>query len=162
MNNKTSIPLPERLKNGAKKLGEFWKNEKERCPSGWSLEPCVCQPMKKFCQARVLWLTLAVETGRDLEDGPFGLACALTASEWDATKLALKVSHPDAGEFKVGASNDCAMSMVDMAKLMDMPQVLGSTLRVLRVFPRSSIQETLMSETPAPALQEADPEEASE
>lgn len=161
MNKTTTLPLPERLKNGARKLGEFWKKEEERCPSGWSLEVCSCQPMKKFCQARVLWLTLAVEAGRDLQEEPFGLALAMMASEFDATGLGLKIEHPQIGEFLAGTKPGCVITLKDLAKLMDSPEVLSSALRVMKFFPRSSI-EGLMEMVLAGVVSEANPDEAFE
>lgn len=60
--------IKERLKRGAKLLGEYWRGN-ERCEEGWGLTyspdndsgvmDCFCEPKKKFCEARVKWCRLA-------------------------------------------------------------------------------------------------------
>lgn len=161
MSQKT-LPLPERLKKGAGKLGEIWKILDQRCPAAWSLDICTCQPVKRFCQGRLLWLTLAVEAGRDLQEDPYGLVLAMTASEWDATGLTMVVEHPDMGKLLIGSSGESVTGMVDMAKMMDAPEVLASTLRVLRAFPRSKVEGIQEAEAAVPEavamVAEAEPE----
>lgn len=133
------LPLSERLKKGAKMLGECWRIPEERCPAGWSLDSCECKPKRKFCKVRLQWLTLAVEDCRELED-PFGLAMAMTASEWDATGVALKVEREDTGIFTVGTSEQCVLKMAHMAEMMEAPEALLSTLRVMKAFPNANVQ----------------------
>lgn len=135
----------ERLKKGAVILGQYWKLEAERCPTGWSLDDCVCEPKKKFCKARMQWLELAIEDGREL-DGPFAMALAMTGEEWDMTRVGLKMEH-EGVSFSVGTSEECVMSKVDLEKMMKAPQGLSCILRVMKAFPKSSIQ----------AVTEADP-----
>lgn len=165
----TTSPLPERLKKGAKKLGELWKIEAERCPSGWSLDICSCQPQKKFCQARLLWLTIAVDAGRDLEDVPFGLALAMSAAEWDETGLLLKAVHPEIGELLIGAGPKRMTMMQDLLALMSTPDSLKDILMVMKTFDNSRVIGVEEAPTPAaesiPAVEAvpmANPDEAFE
>lgn len=139
MSTLQQTPVSERLKNGAKIMGGLWKDPAQRCPAGWSIEICTCAPLKKFCQGRLKWLTLAVEDGRDLEEGPYGLALAMTASEWDATGLTMKIEHAGIGMILVGSGQDSVTGMVDMGRMIDAPEVLASTLRVLKAFPKSKV-----------------------
>lgn len=139
MNQTKTAPLPERLKNGAKKLGEIWKTPTERCSAGWSLESCACQPTKRFCNVRSLWITLAIEAGRDLEDDPFGLALAMTATEWDETGLVLKVAHPEIGELLVGSGPKRMTMMQDLLSLMSTPESLKDILMVMKTFENSRV-----------------------
>lgn len=167
MINKPPLSPSERLKKGAAMLGQLWKTAEHRCPSGWSLIECECVPLRKFCVARNLWTILGIETARDLEDGPFGLALAMTASEWDSTGLTMKINHPEIGIISIGSAPDCVTGMTDMVKMMDAPEVLASTLRVLRAFPKSRV-EGLLEQVVAPiAIEipvevEANPDEAFE
>lgn len=168
MNQTMTPPLPERLKNGAKKLGQLWKIPEERCASGWSLDPCTCQPTKKFCRAKELWLTLALEAGRDLDYDPFGLALAMTAAEWDETGLLLRMSHPEIGEVLVGSGPKKMTMMQDLLSLMRTPDSLKDILMVMKTFENSRVFGVEESATPvavaAPvaAVVEANPDEAFE
>jgi hypothetical protein len=171
MNQTTTLPLPERLKNGAKKLGQLWKIPEERCVSGWSLDPCTCQPTKKFCRAKDLWLTLAIEAGRDLDYDPFGLALAMTASEWDETGLLLRMSHPEIGEVLVGSGPKKMTMMQDLLSLMSTPDSLKDILMVMKTFENSrvfGVEEAAVAPAPVEAAAplaatvEANPDEAFE
>lgn len=137
--NKPQLSPAERLKKGAIFLSQLWKVPEQRCTAGWSLDVCTCVPLKKFCSARLLWITLAVEECRDLEEGPYGLALAMTASEWDATGLTMKIEHSEVGVISIGSPQECVTGMVDIGKMMDAPEVLASTLRVLKAFPKSKV-----------------------
>lgn len=156
--------LPERLKKGAAFLGQLWAVPENRCPDGWTIDPCKCQPLKKFCQARNLWVTLALDdwiaslnrgeqNGREMDDGPFGLGLSMRASEWDACVRQMKIQHPDpdVGLINIGANKDCVAGMSYLAKMMDAPEGLASTLRVLKYFPNSKVQGVVPSEVIAPA-----------
>jgi hypothetical protein len=165
MNNPQQLPLPERLKKGAAFLGQLWKDPTQRCIAGWTLDSCTCEFPTKFCKARMQWISLAIEQGRDLEEDPHGLALAMTATEWDATGLTMKVQHPQIGEFKLGSSLDSVTGMVPVAQMMHDSEVLASTLRVMRAFPKSKYEG--MEEAPiavvVPEVEiEANPDEAFE
>jgi hypothetical protein len=122
------------------------------------LDICTCQPVKKFCQARLTWLTIAVEAGRDLQEDPYGLALAMTASEWDATGLTMAVEHPEIGKLLIGSSVESVTGMVDMGRMMDAPEVLASTLRVLKAFPKSKVQGIENAPVPEPVAVVTAPE----
>lgn len=156
------LPRSERLKKGASFLGKLWMNPQNRCPDGWTISPCTCQPAREFCKARNLWVTLAIEDwidsvkrgeqdGREMDDGPFGLSLSMRASEWDAVALQMKIEHPEIGLISIGSPVSCVTGMVDMAKMMDAPEVLASTLRVLKAFPKSRV-EGLSDPVEAPAV----------
>lgn len=169
MNKTTNLPLPDRLKNGAKKLGELWKNPAERCAAGWAFDSCACQPEKKFCRAKTLWLTIALEAGRELEDGPFGLVLAMTAAEWDGTGLLLKMLHPEIGEVLVGSGPRRMTMMQDLLSLMSSPDSLKDIMMVMKTFENSRVIGVEESATPAPAaamaveaVAQANPDEAFE
>lgn len=165
-------PVSERLKAGAKILGDLWRDPSQRCDAGWSLDACTCEFPKKFCKARVHWLTLAVEAGRELHEDAYGLALAMLASEWDATGLTMKIEHPTLGPILIGSSTSSVTGMVDMARMADAPEVLESTLRVLKAFPKAKVVglEEMPVEVPAevepaaemPVEMEANPDEAFE
>lgn len=137
---KSQLPRPERLRKGAAILGQLWKNPENRCPAGWSMVECDCQPQKKFCIARLHWIVLAIEDDRPLEEGPFGMWTAMRASEWDATGLSPKIQHPELDVIVVGTGPGCVTKMAEMGKMMDAPEVLEHTLLVLKHFPNASIQ----------------------
>ena len=136
---KQQIPLSQRLMKGAEVLGHYWRKPEERCSAGWSLDSCTCEPKKKFCIARLQWLTLAIEAERELHEGPDGLARAMTAEEWDNTKLAFKMEREGIGEFKVGTAQECVISMVDLRKMTSAPEVLNSIIKVMKIFPKSLV-----------------------
>jgi|SRR6185369_13384556 hypothetical protein len=140
MTTKPQLPHAERLKKGAAILGQLWKNPENRCPAGWSLNECDCQPQKKFCIARLHWIILAIEDDRPLDEGPFGMWTAMRASEWDATGLSTKVQHPELDVIVVGTGPGCVTKMSEMGKMMNTPEVLENTLIVLKHFPNASIQ----------------------
>jgi len=156
---KQQLPRSERLKKGAAFLGQLWAVEGNRCPEGWTIEPCKCQPARKFCQARNLWVALALEDwmesikkgeqdGREVDDGPFGLAVSMIASEWDATGLALKIQHPKVNVV-IGTGKPCVMTMMDMGKLRDEPQALEGICVVMNTFEHSKVSG--IETAPAPA-----------
>lgn len=167
MNNQP-LPPSERLRRGAALLGKLWKIPEQRCAAGWSLDDCTCVPTKKFCQARNLWIELALmePEGHDFEEAPCGLGIAMRASEWDSTGLTMKINHSEVGVISIGSPQECVTGMVDMGKMMDAPMVLASTLRVLRAFPKSKVEglsDALASLPLAIALPvEANPDEAFE
>lgn len=136
---KNKLPLSQRLMKGAEILGHYWRKPEERCGAGWSLDPCTCEPKKKFCQARLQWLTIAIEAEREIQEGPDALARAMTAEEWDNTKLAFKMDREGIGEFKVGTALECVISMADLRKMTSAPEVLNSIIKVLKVFPKSLV-----------------------
>lgn len=169
MTTKPQLPLPERLKKGATILGELWKVPENRCPIGWSLEECDCQPKKKFCVNRMHWILLAIEAGRDLEEGPYGLALAMTASEWDSTGLVMKLDHPTIKDLSVGSSKGAFVTMVDMSKLMEEPSALEGICIVMKTFENSKVQGFSNATAPAalavleePPVISANPDEAFE
>jgi hypothetical protein len=166
------LPLSERLKKGAAFLGQLWKNPENRCSAGWSLDPCTCQPAKKFCQARQLWIELALMEPEEhyFEETPFGLGIAMTASEWDSTGLKMKIQNPnpDVGLIAIGSTPECVTEMSYMGKMRDVPEALASTLRVLRAFPKSKVHGTVQPDPVAVPVMDtfeevlANPDEAFE
>ncbi len=156
--SKQQLPRSERLKKGAAFLGQLWAVPENRCPKGWTIDPCGCQPARKFCTARNLWVTLAIDDwlesmargeqdGRDIDDGPFGLALSMIASEWDATSLGLRIQHPKVNVL-VGSGKPCVMTMMDMVKLRDEPAALEGICVVMNTFENSKVSGI---ETPPPA-----------
>lgn len=165
--NKPPLTTSERLKNGAALLGRLWRLPEQRCTAGWSLDNCTCQPKKKFCEARELWIELALSEpeGHDFEEGLFGLGIAMRASEWDLTGLQMKIQHSDPaiGLMVIGSSPECVSGMSYIAMVMDAPEGLASTLRVLKTFPRSKVHGIVQAEKIAVAVvdtfeAEAEPE----
>lgn len=140
MTTKLQLSHPERLKKGAAILGELWKVPENRCPAGWSMEECDCQPKRKFCIARIHWIVLAIEARRDLEDGPFGIYFAMTASEWDSTGLLVKIQHPTIKDLSLGSTKGAMMTMTDMSKLMEEPEALEGICLVMKTFENSKVQ----------------------
>lgn len=176
MNKTTNLPLRERLKNGARKLGDLWRQKAERCDSGWALDPCKCQPTKKFCQAKNLWVTLAIDDwlaslkrgdqdGREMDDGPFGVAVSMTSQEWDETQVLMKVVHPQIGEILVGTAKDKMTRMQDLANMLSTPDELKDILMVMKTFPNSRVMGVEDAAPAAVIIEEvlsANPDEAFE
>lgn len=143
-----------RLKKGATKIGELWR-EGKRCSSGWgvkevdfqegedtlkSMERWACQCAEKtdFCKGKSTWFRLAVTDCREVIEGEHGVPFMMTAEEWDLTKLTMKVEIPEVGIVEIGPKGP--VTMTDMMKHMPAPDGLKSTLRVLKTFPGSRVQ----------------------
>lgn len=126
----------ERLMIGAAKMGELWLKG-ERCAEGWRSGECSCNPETMFCRAKKLWIRLALENGRMIEDGEFDLALLMTGREWDHTGLSLNVEFPEVGIVKIGSKG--MIRMADLAKTP--PETLASVLKILKNFPDSLVTD---------------------
>lgn len=92
----------ERLRNGARIMGELWRAG-QRCTASWSASgECLCQKKSTFCKARRQWIDLMIsEDGEnparaiegDEEDHPFAMFEAMLASELDATCLTITLDN---------------------------------------------------------------------
>jgi hypothetical protein len=141
---KVNSEIPARLLRGAEKLGEFWR-EGLRCPRGWQSVECECEPANNFCRAKRLWVNLALQDGRMIEEGDYGLAMMMRASEWDKTGLVLKVDILDVGIIGIGKKGAIAMSEFGKAS----PETLPSLLKVFKFFPGAQITEEVFVGLPA-------------
>jgi hypothetical protein len=130
-------PVAERLKNGAVMLGKLWKS-KDRCRNGWSAYLCSCAKKTAFCNTKLHWLILATGEGRELEDGEFGIALMMTASEWDMTGLVLRIEIPEAGEFRIAPKADTSMN--HLGKLSENPESAKSVLMLMKSFPGAKME----------------------
>lgn len=149
MGGSVTATTKERLLKGARLLGEAWRAG-ERCSEKWRLFPvdadpayaagCACgEGRTRFCKAKVQWLGLAKQDSRDFVEDPYGLALAMTASEWDATGLLLKVEFPGVGVVAVGTKG--AIPMTELAKVS--PETLASFLAIFKAFPGSKVEEAV-------------------
>lgn len=129
-------PISERLRNGAVALGKLWRQVK--CPEGWRADECSCAKKSPFCAAKVQWLLLAMRDDRDPEEGDFGLALMMLASEWDQTGLRMAIDIPEAGEYKWGRGG--AGLMADFGRLAKNPKAALSVLVLMKSFPGSKME----------------------
>lgn len=128
-------------------LGKLWRErgEKGACAQAWDIgASCACPKGEKpspFCRARTRWIELAVEAGREIVEGEWGLVYSMTASEWDATGLTLKVDIPEAGGL-VSVGSKESISMADLAYLAmsGKKEGLRDVLAIQRVFPDARIE----------------------
>lgn len=145
----------DRMLKGARLIGDFWRAG-DRCAEGWrtfevDADPayaagCACgERSTRFCKAKRQWLVLAKQGGRDLSPDPFGLALAMTASEWDATGLTMRVEFPEVGTVAVGAKG--SIPMKELAKLTT--ETLPPILLLFKNFPGSQVSETVYAGTSA-------------
>jgi hypothetical protein len=125
-----------RLLNGARLFGNlFRRGQMTAC--GWFLG-CQCpQLMGEWCRAKLLWIRLALEEGRSLEAGEFGLVESFTASEFEASGVTLAVDVPGVGIVKVGGAK--GTMPLKSAPMMGGIEGLKSVTNVLRAFPGSVV-----------------------
>lgn len=132
------LPLPQRLLNGARVLGKLWKAG-ERCANDWAgLCTDAADSRKRFCRAKLQWLTLAVgDPERDLSgvEEEYGLILVMKASEFDATGLTMKL---DSG-ILIGPTG--GLSAADAGKLGEDPSSLQSILKILQTFPKARVTQ---------------------
>jgi hypothetical protein len=137
-------PIWQRLLEGAKVLGQLWQKYKG-CAKAWDVsEVCACladQKPSPFCRARTRWLTLALEAGREVVDGEWGLFYSMTASEWDATGLTIKIELLDiGGVVAVGPAG--AVTMRGLAQIAEKggKEGLRGALKIIQSFEGSKIE----------------------
>jgi hypothetical protein len=131
-----TAPIEERLKNGAKILGQLFRSG-QRCEEGWA---CGCsRKISKLCIAKGQWLALAVQAGRPLpdQDGPYALIETMTPAEFDASGLTLTAEIHEIGTVKIGPKGQ--MSMADLLTLAVDPASAKGTFKVLQGFPGSRV-----------------------
>jgi len=138
------VEIKERLLKGCKVLGNFWRT-KERCAEGWKSTECACGPKTKFCKAKAQWVDLALQDGRMLEEGEYGVAMMMRAEEWDETGLSLIVDIPDIGKVDVGQKG--VISIKELAKVT--PETMPSILKIFKFFPDSQVTDEVFAATPA-------------
>lgn len=129
--------LSARLMRGAKALGEL-RRLGLACSGGWSRE-CPCSPRSDFCDAKALWIELV----EDLHGGPpwglsgneqFYLAEAMTLSQWDATKLTIRIMPPT-GSLPIlvgprGTDWGTIRTLAEIYGTDDYPELLFSVLQI--------------------------------
>jgi len=128
--------IEERLRKGASILGDCWRAG-DRCAFGWSIRmtpmlddedsekaverwACQCETKTKFCKTKAFWLKLALQELRLPDEGPYGVALAMTAAEWDLTGLMMRVEIPEVGPVTIGPKG-----MTTMAGLLDVSRHPG-------------------------------------
>lgn len=111
---------------------------KARCKSGWSADECGCLKPSRFCKAKLQWVLLAIEEGRDVEAGAFGLVHMMKASEWDLTGLVMKVEIPGTGNFRIG--KEAEGTMTELANLSVEAEAAKSVLLLLKSFPGAKME----------------------
>jgi len=126
----------ERLLRGAEMLGRLWKGDFRRCESGWS-PMCSCERRSDFCQAKELWIRLALEDGRQIDEfSPMAIIEAMKVSEIKAAGLTLSVQFPS-GTVDVGPTS--GMNWDTLLQNMGHPDDLVSVFRVLSIFKGSRV-----------------------
>lgn len=125
----------ERLRAGAKLLGELWDGG-TRCGEGWVVRPggCGCTTKTKFCKAKAQWMALATEEGRAIPRGEFTVLEVMKGSEWDATGRTVAFDIPGEGVVKAGPKG--RLPRAEMVKMT--PETLSSMLKLVNVFPGST------------------------
>lgn len=136
--NVTKPDTKTRLLNGARLLGNLFRR-KAATACGWSLcgSGVLCDHPDEWCKARRLWVRLALESGRSLEAGEFGLAESFTVSEFEASGITLVVDVPEVGTIRVGG----AKGAIPIRSVTEMggAEGLKSVVMVLRAFPGSKV-----------------------
>lgn len=148
--NPMDRPIEERLLNGARTLGQFWRNNERCVTQGWSVkraegasgvfipEPCTCNPTTRFCRAKIQWLTLAgTQEDREMVEGDHGLALSMWGREWDATGLTLSWDYLGMGVVRVGPKG--GVDMTGLRKLGADPVSGCVTLKLMARFSGSKI-----------------------
>jgi hypothetical protein len=148
-----TTPVADRLKRGAAMLGELWRKG-IRCSEEWSvlcpdadptlIAECFCETKTTFCHAKIQWLKLAMDSGREIVDGEFGLILAMNGSEWDASGLTVKFDIPGVGIHGIGPAG--VMGRQDILKLCEAPDTLGSILNMMKSFPGMKVEEIISNE----------------
>ncbi len=99
-----SEAILERLRNGARIMGELWRAG-ARCTAAWSATgSCQCKKRSKFCVAREQWINLmvaedlgnparAIEDGGDPKDHPFALFENMLAAELEASCFTITLDN---------------------------------------------------------------------
>jgi len=134
--------IQQRLANGARVLGKMWLDG-ERCPKGWKSTECECTPKSRFCKAKAQWIDLALQDGRMIEEGDYGLPLMMTASEWDNSGLTLKIEIPEVGVVGVGPKG--SISMMELEKIT--PETMPSILKIFKFFPGAKVTDEVFGST---------------
>jgi hypothetical protein len=136
-------PLAQRLLAGAKVLGTLWK-KKVRCKEGWRIvwedghPDCPCVPQGNFCKAKLQWVMLAIEAGRDLSEGPFGLIETMTVSEVDALGIPVGAAIEGVGPFRIGIGGNAEAKY--LAELAKDPESANHIFALMKAFPGSKME----------------------
>jgi len=130
-------PLPDRLLCGAGVLGRLYRDG-ERCASwGWGAA-CTCPGKTEFCKAKVKWVGLAKQTGREIGNGQFDVVLAMTTQELEQLKVVLLVELKDGRRVRVGANEE--LKPVNLPDLLNVPsEAVPLIVRILDQFPGSVI-----------------------
>jgi hypothetical protein len=131
-----TLPIEERLKNGARLLGQLFRSG-QRCAGGWALSCCSAPVKTTFCRAKYQWHMLANSADRSCGSGPWAIVEAMTPAEFDASGLTLTAEISEIGTVKVGPKGQ--MSMADLLTLAIDPQSARGTFKVLQGFPGSKV-----------------------
>lgn len=142
--NVTKPDSKTRLVNGARLLGNlFRRGQATAC--GWSLcgSGILCEHTDEWCRSRRLWVRLALEEGRTLEAGEFGLAESFKLEEFETSGITLAVDVPEVGVVKIGG-------VKGQIPIRALPTVGGleslkSVAMVLRAFPGSKVAQEVIS-----------------
>ncbi len=128
--------LKARLLKGSAVIGKFWRDG-QRCSAAWA-PSCPDEQKTNFCKAKMRWVELALQDGRQIDDTPNGiLATGMLAREFDATGITMTIDNPDHGLIRVGPIGELLMS--DLAKLKTAPESLGGFLKLLKAFPTAKV-----------------------
>lgn len=154
----------DRLKRGALILGDLWKKN-IRCAEEFGVlcseaDPlravdCFCEPKTPFCKAKMQWLGIAADIGREIFSGEIGLIETMSGAEWDASGLTVKFEFQDVGVHGVGPKG--VMGRDDLLKLAESQDTLASVFRLMKTFPGIKVQEVLgKPEETAPAASDSE------
>ena len=130
------MDLKARLLKGSAVIGQFWRAG-QRCSAAWA-PSCPDEQKADFCKAKMRWVELALQDGRQIDDTPNGiLASGMLAREFDATGITMTIDNPDHGLIRVGPKGELLMS--DLAKIEIAPDALDGFLKILKVFPTAKV-----------------------
>lgn len=134
--------LKMRLMKGASVLAKLWREGKRCASRGWA-PACECVPDQKtkFCGAKMFWVSLATQDGREVrENEGWGIFLAMRAKELEAVEssgLTLVIEHPDHGRIRIGKKGEA--SIQDFVRLVDAPDGVDGFLKILKVFPKAKV-----------------------
>jgi hypothetical protein len=132
-----SAPIEQRLVNGARIMGTFWRAG-DRCISGWAID---CHELEssrsRICKAKLQWVELALTVGREILDEKYGVVLAMTNDEFEAAGLTVVLEIPERGTLRLGPKG--GMTARQYLDLAEHPDGLAAVMRVLGAFPGSKM-----------------------
>lgn len=147
------LPIPERLFNGVRLLGQLWRSG-VRCSAGWSATCEDGTKKTKFCGVKAQWCQMKAAQLAGLgkrvaeytfADDPLAMIKVMGAAEIDALgfTVVFKIAGQGDAEHTIGAGTGKASSlkMADLVQLADKPDGAWSVFTLLGMMKGSKVVE---------------------